>query len=272
MIDLHAHILPALDDGPQSDAAAVALARAAVAHGTRAIATTSHVNRSFGLQPDDLAGARAALAEVLRAAGVELELLAGGEIAHKRLPELTDDDLRALALGGGPFVLLECPLGGLDDLAPLVDDLHARGFRVLLGHPERSPAFQRDPERLERLVAGGALAQVTTGAFTGDFGPIAQRTALDMVDRGARARARERHPRPRPPAARPDGRRRAPRPRAARVDGGRRTGGDRGRRPAARPPAAAYASRTTAMTIPASTNTTISTCIQTQNGDIDGQG
>jgi len=183
MIDLHAHILPALDDGPQSDAAAVALARAAVAHGTRAIATTSHVNRSFGLQPDDLAGARAALADVLRAAGVELELLAGGEIAHKRLPELTDDDLRALALGGGPFVLLECPLGGLDDLTPLVDDLHTRGFRVLLGHPERSPAFQRDPERLERLVAGGALAQVTTGAFTGDFGPIAQRAALDMVDR-----------------------------------------------------------------------------------------
>ncbi len=183
MIDLHAHILPALDDGPQSDAEAVALARAAVANGTRAIATTSHVNRGFGLQPDDLAGARTALAALLRAEGVPLELLAGGEIAHRRLPELTDDDLRAFALGGGPFVLLECPLAGSDDLTPLVDDLHDRGFRVLLGHPERSPAFQRDPDRLARLVAGGALAQVTTGAFIGDFGPIAQRTALDMVER-----------------------------------------------------------------------------------------
>jgi protein-tyrosine phosphatase len=146
MIDLHAHILPALDDGPQSDAAALELARAAVARGTTAIATTSHVNRSFGLTADDLAGARTAFAAVLREEGVPLELLAGGEIAHTRLPRLSDDDLRAFALGGGPYVLLECPLAGSDDLAP--------------------------------------LAQVTTGAFTGDFGPIAQRTALDMTERG----------------------------------------------------------------------------------------
>jgi protein-tyrosine phosphatase len=184
MIDLHAHILPALDDGPQSDAAALELARAAVAGGTTAIATTSHINRSFGLTADDLAGARAAFAAVLREAGVPLELLAGGEIAHTRLPRLSDEDLRAFALGGGPYVLLECPLAGSDDLAPLVDDLHARGFRVLLGHPERSPAFQREIGRLERLVDAGALAQVTTGAFTGDFGAIAQRTALDMTERG----------------------------------------------------------------------------------------
>jgi protein-tyrosine phosphatase len=184
VIDLHAHILPALDDGPQSDAEALALARAAVARGTTAIATTSHVNRGYGLTPDDLAGARAAFAAVLHDAGVPLVLLAGGEIAHTRLPSLSDEDLRALALGGGPYVLLECPLGGSDDLAPLVGDLHARGFRVLLGHPERSPAFQRDISRLERLVAAGALAQVTTGAYTGDFGAIAQRTALAMTERG----------------------------------------------------------------------------------------
>jgi protein-tyrosine phosphatase len=185
VLDLHAHILPALDDGPRAPEDALAMARAAAAAGTRAIATTSHVNVGFGLGPADLATARADLAALLRDEGVELELLAGGEIAARRLPSLADETLAGLTLGGGPYVLLECPLSNAAiDMDALVADLHARGFGVLLAHPERSPAFQREPERLERLVAAGALAQVTAGALTGGFGETARAVALTMLDRG----------------------------------------------------------------------------------------
>jgi len=185
MIDLHAHILPGLDDGPESLEAALAMARAATAAGTRAMATTSHVNRLFGLEPDDLAAARAALAERLQEQGIELELLAGGEISPGRLPELDDRRLRELTLGGGPYVLLECPFSAVDGrLDGMVEDLQRRGFEVLLAHPERSPSFQREPARLDRLVQRGALAQVTTGSFAGDFGEIARRAATAMLERG----------------------------------------------------------------------------------------
>ena len=40
MIDLHAHILPAVDDGPATLEESVALARAAVDAGTRVLAAT----------------------------------------------------------------------------------------------------------------------------------------------------------------------------------------------------------------------------------------
>jgi protein-tyrosine phosphatase len=185
VIDLHAHILPGLDDGPATPEAAVAMARAAVAAGTRALATTSHVNHGFGLGPAELGAARAALAERLAAEGVELELLAGGEIAPERLPDLDDDALRALALGGGPHVLLECPFSpvgaGMD---MMVADLQRRGFGVVLAHPERSPSFMREPERLAVLVERGALAQVTTGSLAGRFGERVRRAAEDMLRRG----------------------------------------------------------------------------------------
>jgi protein-tyrosine phosphatase len=185
MIDLHAHILPGLDDGPESLEAALAMARAATAAGTRAMATTSHVNRLFGLEPGDLAAARAALADRLRQDGVELELLAGGEISPGRLPQLDDSRLRELTLGGGPYVLLECPFSPVDGrLDGMIENLQRRGFEVLLAHPERSPSFQRDPARLARLVDRGALAQVTTGSFAGDFGEIARRAAKTMLERG----------------------------------------------------------------------------------------
>jgi protein-tyrosine phosphatase len=185
MIDLHAHILPAVDDGPPTTDAALDLARAAVAAGTRAIATTSHIENSLNVAPEQIVEGRATLAARLAAEGIELELLAGGEIGARRLPELDDDVLRALTLGGGPYVLLECALEPTGPpMEVLVDDLHERGFEVLLAHPERSPSFQRDADLLPSLVERGALAQVTAGALTGHFGGLPQRTAEAMIRDG----------------------------------------------------------------------------------------
>jgi len=185
VIDLHAHILPGIDDGPPTTEAALEMARAAVAAGTRAMATTSHIAHVFSLDPEQIVHGRETLAARLAYEGIDLELLAGGEIAHDRLPELDDEMLRTLTLGGGPYLLLECPFTPIGDgLEPLVDDLHERGFEVLLAHPERSVSFQRDPELLAALVDQGALAQVTVGSLTGHFGRIPQRTAEMMVREG----------------------------------------------------------------------------------------
>jgi len=185
VIDLHAHILPALDDGPPTTEAALEMARTAVAAGTRAIATTCHVGQVLNVEPAQIAYGRDTLAARLAYEGIDLELLAGGEIAHDRLPELDDDELTALTLGGGRYLLLECPFAPVGtDLEPLVADLHERGYGVLLAHPERSASFQRDPGLLAALVEQGALAQVTVGSLTGHFGGVPRRTAEHFVRRG----------------------------------------------------------------------------------------
>jgi len=185
MIDLHAHILPGIDDGPPTAEAALEMARVAVAAGTRAIATTSHLGYAFTVAPDDIARGRAAMAERLAAEGIELELLPGGEIAPDRLPALDDDTLRAVALGGGPYVLFECPFSPVGaGMEMMAADLQRRGFRVLLAHPERSPSFQRDLGLLAGLVDRGALAQITTGSLAGGFGDVPRRAALAMLERG----------------------------------------------------------------------------------------
>jgi protein-tyrosine phosphatase len=185
VIDLHAHILPGLDDGPRDTAGALAMARAAVAAGTRAVATTSHINISFGLEPEELAAAREAVGAELEAAGIALELLSGGEVAPERLPDLSDVELRALTLGPGGCILLECPFAPVGSAMELmVADLQRRGFSVLLAHPERSSTFQREPARLERLVEMGATAQVTAGSLAGGFGETVKRAALRMLEAG----------------------------------------------------------------------------------------
>jgi protein-tyrosine phosphatase len=202
VIDLHAHILPGLDDGPRDLAGALEMARAAVDAGTRAVATTSHINIGFDLGADDLQAARAELAGALEHAGIELELLAGGEVAPERLADLDDAELARLALGGGRCILLECPFAPVGSAMELmVGDLHRRGFTVLLAHPERSATFQRDPARLARLIELGATAQVTAGALDGGFGETARRAAHAHLEAGlVHVLASDSHdPRHRPP-------------------------------------------------------------------------
>ncbi len=183
VIDLHCHVLAGIDDGPDTLEGSLALARAASECGTRRIVATPHVSFRY---PNDaatidrvLAQTQAALAE----AGVVVELVAGAEIAMTRAGELDRTELAALTLGDGPWVLLECPFTpiatGLDTVAY---GLEERGYRIVLAHPERCPAFHREPEMLYSLVGAGALTSLTAGSLVGRFGQQVRRFALELFE------------------------------------------------------------------------------------------
>src|SRR5947209_5785401 len=170
-IDLHAHVLPGIDDGPPNLPSALALVRAAGADGTEAIVATPHVNERYPTRPPAMARAVAALGAELESAGVAVRVLPGAEIALTQVSALDEAQLRALALGGGPYLLVESPLSSAaGDFEIVIYDLLDRGFRLVLAHPERCPAFQREPVRLRRLVIAGVLCSVTAAALTGRFG------------------------------------------------------------------------------------------------------
>lgn len=116
----------------------------------------------------ELPGRVAALQALLRDRGVDLEVLVGGEVDTVWAQHQSDETLRAVSYGGrGTDLLVETPYG---ELPPVLEELlfriRTRGFRVLLAHPERNPSFQRDPERLGRIVDGGVLVQVTASSLT----------------------------------------------------------------------------------------------------------
>ena len=185
MIDLHSHILPGVDDGPATLEGSLALARTAVAAGTRTILATPHINDDRSIDAARVAAGLDTLRPALAAAEIPLEVLAGGEIAIWRLGDLDDATLRTLALGGGPYLLVESPFSpAIGAFEPLVLDLLGRGHRVLLAHPERCPAFHRDPERLQRLVDAGVLVQITAGSMTGGFGSTVRRLTATMLRTG----------------------------------------------------------------------------------------
>jgi protein-tyrosine phosphatase len=187
MIDLHCHLLPGIDDGPATMEQTVAMAHAAVADGSRVVVATPHVSWTF---PRTTAGAIAAKVAEVRAAladaDVELDVRAGAEVEVTRAVALDDADLRALRLGDGPWLLVECPIEAYSGSA-LADGLRAlavRGHRLVLAHPERSRGFHRDPQALNGLVADGMVTCITAGALRGRFGRTARTFAEALLRDG----------------------------------------------------------------------------------------
>ena len=186
MIDLHCHALPGIDDGPARQADAVALLRVAAAEGMRTVVATPHVSPRYRTTPEAIEEGVIAMRAALAAEGIELELLAGAEVALELALELPEDVLRRLTLGDSSCLLLESPLTPV--VGPVfercVEDLKSRGYRVLLAHPERAPAFLARPQRLQALVEGGALVSITASALEGRFGQAARWYGLELLRDG----------------------------------------------------------------------------------------
>ncbi len=68
-IDLHCHILPAIDDGARDLADSVAMARQAAADGIEAVCATPHIRHDHDVRIEEVADRVGALNAVLREEG-----------------------------------------------------------------------------------------------------------------------------------------------------------------------------------------------------------
>jgi protein-tyrosine phosphatase len=185
VIDLHCHVLPGIDDGPETIEGSLALVRAAAASGTRVMVATPHVNWHYPNDAATIARLTGELNKRLGLEGIAVEVRTGAEVAMTRVEEIEPDELGRLRLGSGPWILLEPPftpvVTGLDGI---VLALQSAGHRVVLAHPERCPALHREPRMVESLVRGGVLTSVTAGSLVGGFGGEVRRFARRLVEQG----------------------------------------------------------------------------------------
>jgi protein-tyrosine phosphatase len=186
VIDLHCHMLPGIDDGPQELAVSLAMARRAVDDGIRFTACTPHIYP--GLYENTAAGIEAAVVAfrtVLADEGIPLQLGVGADT------HLAPDLAGAIAAGrvptlcGSRYLLLEPPHHvSPPRFAESVFTLMAVGLVPVITHPERLTWIEDHYATFGDLVRQGAWMQITAGSLTGRFGKRPRYWAQRMLDDG----------------------------------------------------------------------------------------
>jgi protein-tyrosine phosphatase len=186
MIDLHAHILPGLDDGVATVEEACELARRAAAEGITAIAATPHVREDYPTTPAQMEAAVRDLRRELRVADIAVDILPGGEIALDSLGLLGQEDLLRFSLAqSGRYLLVEFPYVGWPlALETSLWKVQAAGLVPIIAHPERNREVQERPGLLAPLIAAGTLVQVTAASLDGRLGPSSQTAAQALLKDG----------------------------------------------------------------------------------------
>lgn len=187
MIDLHIHILPDLDDGPQSIDESLAMARQAVADGIKAVVVTPHVMP--GVYNNDRQSIFNAVAEFqnqLTKAGIPLEVYPGAEyMLDPSLPRSFRNGQVLTLNDGGRYMLIELPLNSIPIYAgQVLIELAQHGVTPIIAHAERNSELLNEPDKLISFIDQGALCQCNAGSLTGLFGRHVQHLANYYLQQG----------------------------------------------------------------------------------------
>ena len=166
MRDLHCHILPGVDDGARDLQESLAMLQAAQNAGITSIVCTPHCRDpyfDYGAMWDayDLL--------VEHAAGFPLSM--GFEVNHAKLMDLGMEWADRLHFEGSNEFLLELSTKArkpdFDVYERTIFELQAKGYQVIIAHPERYLAIQEDVEVARRLVKMGCQLQVSADFVAG---------------------------------------------------------------------------------------------------------
>lgn len=189
MIDLHCHILPAIDDGARDLAEAISLVKLSLEQGVTHIVCTPHIHAGrYDNSLGEIEQVFNVFQQSITEADIDVKLACAAEVR-------IDADIMALIelnelpfLGlheGRKVLLLEMPYShippGFDRLAKW---LLKKGIVPLIAHPERNRELQKSPHLIKWLKGLGCLLQGTASSITGLFGEKPQQVIEYMLKNG----------------------------------------------------------------------------------------
>lgn len=184
MIDIHCHILPGVDDGPETLDEAAEMCRMAAADGIDTIVATPHfVSGATKWSEEDRAGWIEQLEAGLQKKRIEVRILPGADVSiFPELPGFLRTGTLLTINKNGRYILAEFPF---DSAPPNWDafllKLLESGTVPIITHPERNGWFLRHPEAIYRIVELGGMVQLTAMSITGGFGDEERRFSAFLL-------------------------------------------------------------------------------------------
>jgi protein-tyrosine phosphatase len=184
MIDIHCHLLPGLDDGPDTIEESLQMAEMAIIDGITHVIATPHANDTYPFLPEMVQKRRD---EIQARIGNRLVLATGCDfhLSFENIQDLRKNPAK-YTLNQKNYLLVEF---ADFSIPPTIDntlhELHLSGLRLIVTHPERNALIRANPARLAGWVRQGCRVQVTALSLLGRFGRSAQESAEWLLDHDA---------------------------------------------------------------------------------------
>jgi len=184
MIDLHSHILSAVDDGSRSEEDSLLMLKAAIQDGIHTIVATPHYNHRYTNEKSKILAEVRKLKQLIKTNHLEIEILPGQEV--RVYGELVADyeagKLMTIA-DHSTYMLIEFSAGHVPHYTErLLYDMELSGIKPVIAHPERNLELIKNPEKLYNFVTKGALTQLTASSLTGYFGKDVQKFSKQLIE------------------------------------------------------------------------------------------
>lgn len=183
MVDMHCHVLPAVDDGSQNMEQTIEMLRIASEEGISAMIVTPHYKDGrHNASVQTILSRIAQVQEEVVRQGIFVDLYPGNEIFYFHGVEDMLDKGHILTLNNTDRVLIEfSPSSDYTYIRNALDGIRASGYVPIIAHIERYECMLRDMTRVKELKNMDIEVQVNVSSAAGKLGSRVQKYIYEML-------------------------------------------------------------------------------------------
>lgn len=183
---MHSHLLPGIDDGSQSLEESEALIRGFCNLGYRKLITTPHIMSDvYRNTPSIIREKLQTLNAHLASKQIDVRVEAAAEYYLDEMLMQAIKSEEPLLTFGNNYLLFETNfLSEPLQLKEFIFLATARGYKLILAHPERYQYLNQNFLKVEDLMNRGVLFQLNLTSVTGVYSKAVQQMAYKLIDRG----------------------------------------------------------------------------------------
>jgi protein-tyrosine phosphatase len=179
-VDMHSHLIPAVDDGSPSVEESVTLIKGMLELGYEKLITSPHVMQD--MYPNNPQTLRMGYDEIKRDWEDVPLAFAAEYFLDDHVSDLLAKDQKLLTIKDNmvlvEFSFISPPMGYKE----MIFELQMKGYQPILAHPERYSYFHRKPREYDELKATGCLFQANILSFSGYYGGSVKDAAEYLVN------------------------------------------------------------------------------------------
>lgn len=186
MIDIHCHVLPNIDDGPNRIEESIEMVSQAVAQGVETIIATPHyIPGELEYDRDEVFRKVNELQKRVDQTGLRCKIYPGMELYL--IPELIShiDKRKIISLAESRYLLVEFPSRELSvNLINLLHEIRIRGYEPIIAHPERNSKIIENVELVNELFQQNVLLQINASSILGKNGQRSRDLCREFLEQG----------------------------------------------------------------------------------------